>query len=479
MKRLAFLLALATPVAAKTVAPKVTLPAAYEVAGAEEFDLDRWWATFKDPALDKLEDEALAAGPDGRTLAARILEARATHTSQVFQTLPSGSIAGTASRKRSEQIGGPSEQLIPVGGTTDTLSANFNVSWELDLFGRLNTARKVANADMAAARFNIEGARAALAAAVADDYFQAQGLKVQLADARETVRIETELAGVSQRKADLGLGPRDEADRVYGQLAQAQAQADDLEAQLHTVQRQLLILVGRGADPVDTLNVSDQSVEIPVAPLATPSSLLLRRPDIREAEARLRSELGTAHLRHLAIFPTITLLPGLGLSRTSSPGVSFIPPATLLPQQQTTGLGFWNLAANATAPTLDIPKLLYQAKAEDARARQSAIAYEKTVQTAFGEADSALVNLTAGRKALSVLVDGEGRAHRAYEAARKRYAMGLDDLTTALSAETSWRGTRSALTSERVQVLRRAVVTYKALGGGWAYEALTPAGAGK
>jgi multidrug efflux system outer membrane protein len=70
-----------------------------------------------------------------------------------------------------------------------------------------------------------------------------------------------------------------------------------------------------------------------------------------------------------------------------------------------------------------------------------------------------------------LLKDGETRSHRAYDAARTRYAQGLDDLQTALSAEQSWRSTKSALTAEQVQALRRAVQTYKALGGGWAYAA--------
>ena len=120
---------------------------------------------------------------------------------------------------------------------------------------------------------------------------------------------------------------------------------------------------------------------------------------------------------------------------------------------------------------LDIPHLLYDAKAEDARTEQAVIAYEKTVQTAYGEAENALVNLGAGERAVSVLEDGEARSRRAFDAAQKRYSMGLDDLTSALSAEQSWRATRSALTGERVQALRRAVQTYKALGGGWAYAA--------
>src|SRR5665213_3655138 len=403
------------------------------------------------------------------------MEAQATRDSQVAQTLPTGNIAGNASHQHAYNIGAPSNSLFPIGGVTDSETVNFNVSWELDLFGRLAQARKVAKADLAAARFNVEGARASLAASVADNYFQAGGLAIQIGDARETVRIQSELESVAHRKAVLGLGAAADADRVAGDLAQAQAQAEDLQSQLHAAQRQILILVGRGTAPVASLPVQALASDAPPVPAAVPGDLLQRRPDVREAEAHLRSEAGTDRLRHLAVFPTFTLLPGLGLSRTVSPGVSFIPPATLIPAQQTTSLGFWSFGAGVTVPVLDIPRLLYDAKAEDARTEQAVIAYEKTVQTAYGDAEDALVNLAAGKRAVVILADGEARAKRASDAAATRYKLGFDDLTTALSAETAWRATRAALTAERVQALRRAVQTYKALGGGWAFASPTDA----
>ncbi len=481
MRRFAILLALAAPLWACATAPHrapdVRVPARYQApSGGEALApaaLDRWWLLFDDPRLNALEDQAARYSPDARTAAARVLEAKATRDSQTAQTLPTGNVDGNVSRQRAYNLGGASDQLFPIGGTTDTETLNFNVSWELDLFGRLATARRVANADLAQARFNIEGTRASLAAGVADNYFQANGLAIQLDDARESVRIESELQRVAQEKAALGLGAATDADRVAGDLSQAKAQAEDLAAQLHIAERQLLILVGRGVDPVESLPVEAAAPDAPRPPAAIPGELLARRPDVREAEAHLRAQAGTGRLRHLAVFPTFTLLPGLGLSRVTSPGVSFIPPSTLIPAQQTTALGFWTLGAGVTVPVLDIPRLLYDARAEDARTEQAVIAYEKTVQTAYGEAENALVNLGAGERAVAVLTAGEARAHRASEGARKLYAMGLDDLTTALSAEQAWRTTRSALTAERVAALRRAVQTYKALGGGWAFAAFT------
>ncbi len=439
-------------------------------------ELDHWWLLFNDPALNTLEDDAFRLSPDARTASARLMEARATRSSLVAQTLPQTEAVGNANHKQTSNLDNDSHNLIPVGGTAISETLNFNVSWEIDLFGRLAIARKVANADLAATLFNVEGSRAALAANVADTYFQVRGLAIQLADARETVRIQRQLQDIATRKASLGLGAASDADRVAGDLAQAMSNIESLEAELHANQRTLLILVGRGIDPVSTVTPNAEAGEPPAAPDSIPGDLLERRPDIREAEAKVRSAAGRDKIARRALFPTFTFQPSASLSHLVSPGVTFNPAATnpsqaLMPAQQTTNTSFWAYGVGVSQPVLDIPRLLADMHAQDARTEQAVIYYEKTVQTAFGEAESALVRLSADRRRVNLLKDGEVRSHRAYEAARTRYAQGLDDLQTALGAEQSWRTTRSALTAEQVQALRRAVQTYKALGGGWAYAA--------
>ena len=195
-------------------------------------ELDHWWLEFHDPALNALEDEAFRNGPDAKTAAARILEARAVRSSAVAQTLPQGQIQANASRQSQSNIGPPVSSLFPIGGVYETETAALNVSWELDLFGRLAEERKRARSDLQAARFNVEGTRASLAASVADTYFQIAGLNIQIADARETVRIQQQLADITTARAKIGIAATSEADRVYGDLSQAKATAEDLEGQL-------------------------------------------------------------------------------------------------------------------------------------------------------------------------------------------------------------------------------------------------------
>ncbi|HUO11525.1 MAG TPA: efflux transporter outer membrane subunit, partial [Caulobacteraceae bacterium] len=455
--------------------PDTTLPAAYEApAGTAQLPnatLDRWWTIFGDDQLDALEDQALKLSPDAKTQMARLKEAIATRKSTILQTYPTGDLTGSASRQTAYSLA-PSNSLFPVGGVTDTDQLNFNVSWEFDFLGALNDERRIARADFAATQFDVESARASLVANVADSYFVARGLAIQLDDANEQLRIEQQLLQVAQAKAEHGIGAQSDADRIAGDVAQSRSQVSNLQAQQHAAQRLLLILVGRGPEPVEHLPLAANVPDPPPLPEAVPGDLLIRRPDVREADLRMRAAALQTKLAKEELFPNITLKPALGLARQVAPGigVASLVPLILIPQQQTTATSFWSYGANLDQPVLDIPRLLQDAKAQSARTEQAVVAYEQAVQNAYGDAENALVGLASDEERIKILEEGEARARRAYDAALIRYKAGLDDITSVLTVEQEWRSDRTALTGERVQALRRAVQTYKALGGGWDFQ---------
>ena len=461
---LALIAAFALSACATPREARIALPEAYPVTGAAEAQpLDQWWLAFNDPELTALVTEALTLSPDAQSAAARLREARLTAASALTTFLPQGQLTGSSRRTETEQVDGQ-EINIPGfanSGTSEADQANLNVSWELDLFGRFFAVRRAAQGDAAAARFAYEGARASLAANVADAYFQVRGLAIQLDDARESARIQKSLYDLAEHRVSLGLTARSEADRVAGELAQIDSQVESLEAELQAQQRTLLVLVGRGTAPLEGAPPPPLGTQLPPVPAAVPGEILARRPDVREAEARVRSAAGRLAFAPLAFFPTFTLTPGIGLSRNEQPGFFATTES-------------WSIGATVSQPVLNIPRLLLDLKAQDARTEQAVIAYEKVVQTAYAEAESALTRLAADRRRVDLLTEGAVRAERAFQSARLGYGAGLTDLNTALSAEQAWRATRAQLTSAEVQALRRAVQTYKALGGGWPSQALPP-----
>lgn len=438
--------------------PDTRLPSAFEVsqAPAQSVALDRWWLAFDDPQLTGLIDQALAANTDVRLAAARLQEVRAQRTSGLTQFLPQGDLNASGRRTETTQLSGTRIDFpgFSSSGVSEAYSANFNVSWEVDLFGRVFAALRAANADVDAVRYAYEGSRAAIAAQVADSYFQARGLAIQLADAEQTVRIRRELYDVATKRAQIGVATTADADRVASDLAQAQSQVAAFNAELQAQRRDILILAGRVVEPTANIDVPPAVGVPPPVPATLPSELLARRPDIREAEARIRGAAGRQDLAGLAFFPTFLLTPGIGWSKQSQPGFE-------------TESRSWTIGGSVSQPILSIPRLLADLKAQNARTEQAVLNYEKTVQTAFGEAEDTLVRLDADRRRVALLTEGEVRAQRAYRAARLGYDRGLVDLDSTLTAEQQWRVIRAQLTAAQVQALRRAVQAYRAIGGGW------------
>lgn len=445
----------------------VRLPPAFEgpaSAPAGAVALDRWWEAFGDAELTGLVQDALARNPDVRTARARLDEVRAQRTSAIFQYLPQGDLTASGRRTRTEQLSGTVANIpgFSTSGVSEQYSANLNVSWEVDPFGRGIIAYRAADAEVDRARFRLEATRALIAANTADAWFQAKGLAIQLAEARETARIQRELYEIAGRRAAAGLAASSEPDRIAGDLAQADAQVAALEAQLQVQKRAVLILAGRIVEPTASVSAAPQVGQPPPVPASIPSELLQRRPDVLEAQAAVRSAAGQQRLAGLAFFPTFTLTPGVGWQRIEQP-------------QFSSETQSWTLGGSVMQPILSIPRLLADLKAQNARTEQAVTAYEKTVQVAFQEAERALVNLDADRRRVALLADGEVRATRAYQAARSGYERGLTDLSTTLSAEQAWRAVRAQLTAAQVQALRRTVEAYMELGGGWPSQAFAQA----
>ena len=427
--------------------------------------LEHWWTAYNDPQLESLIALALVNAPDARSAYERLQEARATRAGALASYGPQGALQGSATETYTGVIQGPAPIGLGAGGTAPFISltnagsnqnyaANFDVSWEIDIFGRQRAARGKANADLAAARLDNEATRTELEASVADQLFQARGLAIQLDDAREANKIDVQLADIARKKADHGLGSSADADQAAAQAAESLAQATDLEGQLHAARRTLLVLVGKGVDPLATLPADAEAGRPPAIPVTVPSDLLARRPDVREAAQKIRSATGQLKLDELALFPKFNLTPGVGLTSQPEFGASLTSDA-------------WSLGVGLVQPILDMPRLKTVIRARGAQADQAVIAYEKAVQTAYGESENALVQLSADEQRVRILTTGETQARFAYDAARKRYAYGIDDLTSTLSAERTWRTTRTALTAAEVQALRRSVTAFKALGGGW------------
>jgi outer membrane protein, multidrug efflux system len=332
--------------------PLVTTPAAFEAPSRgpalPAASLDRWWTLYNDAQLTALIEEALGSSFDARTAASRLEQARAVRQAALNRFSPQGALTGSASRTRTDIIdqGGAGASALPGGfdpsaftveGESDAASLGFNVSWEIDLFGRRAAAARATNAD---------------------SLFQARGLAIQLQEAEESLRIQEELLRVAQAKVSVGLTPGSDRSQAEANAQTSRAQVEALRAQLLAARRSLLLLLGRATDPLAVLSIPANVGTPPAAPAALPGDLLARRPDVREAEFRLASAAGNLTLAQRAFFPTFTLQPGVGLSRSAD-----------------TTSSAWSIGLGATVPVLDIPRLRAELRGQRAVSEQAVLAY--------------------------------------------------------------------------------------------------------
>ena len=470
MRRVLILAAAIAPLIAgcatnsKIGAPDTRVPAGFEGPPAPdslpETALDRWWELYEDEQLETLVDQALTSGFDQEIALARLEQAYFQRRVTNAQTLPQGNITGTAGRSSTELLSGaavPGDPNAAFPGAITSASATFNVSWELDLFGRLRTQRRIANADFRTAQYTYEATRTALAASVADSLFQARGLAMQLADAEESLRINRELEHIARLRVEHGLAPSADLDQAVANSGQTAATVENLQSQLNTARRSLLLLVGRGVDPLASLPMPAEVGAVPSVPQLLPARLLQRRPDVKQAEWALASQIERHKLSKLALFPTLNLQPGATISQTVG-------------EFDQTSL-FWNLALGLTVPVLDRPRLLAEVGVARGLGEEFVINYERAVQTAYVETENALVLLDSDRRRVDILRAAEASAESGYRKKRQGYLLGVDDLTTALVAETTWRQLRIQRTAAEVTLMQRSVQLFRALGGGWSPEA--------
>ncbi|MEY2928414.1 MAG: hypothetical protein RL367_2891, partial [Pseudomonadota bacterium] len=312
--------------------------------------------------------------------------------------------------------------------------------------------RNRADLDDQAANFDFYGVRLALAADVGSTLFRTRLIAVQLAEAKDGLRIARDLASTATLGQAHGLVAGQDVARLQTNVAASEAELSRLNAELRNSKRSLLILTGTPDAPTSGLVIDALLANPPALPAQVPAQLLARRPDILSAELAVQSAAQSVKISRLALFPQLTLQPGVGITAIASPAGT---------------TGFWSLAAGLTMPVLDRPKLLASLRVSQARGVEAVIAYERSVQTGFGEAERALTSVAADRERVEQLGRAAASARYAFDAASKGYQRGLTDLTTLVQVEQVWRQNRAALSTARATLLTDSVSAIRALGGGW------------
>jgi len=449
--------------------PANELPDAWRGAPAGSASLgapsDRWWTVYGDPTLDKLVEEALVNNQDIALAVARVDEARALLGVSESQLWPS--IEGNLGANRN-RISARTSSFFPGIPTYQTnYRASLGMSYELDLWGRIRNANAAARADLLATEAARDTVRITLATDVVQSYYALRSLDEQVTVTERSLDLRARALELQRRRADAGLIAELDVRQIEAEVQGARALLPALQRQRDAEEAVLTVLAGRSPRAIIQETTVVRSPDDPrqpalVAPSVLPSELLLRRPDLYQAEQQLVAANARIGVARANFFPRISLF---GLVGTEAASLSdlFTGPA-----------GIWTIGGALAQPIFQGGRLRAESEAAEARQRQVVAVYQKTIQNAFREVRDALTAQTRTRE----VYEAEGlRAVALREALRlaiARYEAGLESQLAAIDAE------RLLLLAElnRAEALRqqRAATAdlFRALGGGWTVPAEAP-----
>jgi outer membrane protein, multidrug efflux system len=436
--------------------PAVELPDAWKEAAPRFAEDGRWWRIYGDPQLEKTIDEALAGNGDLLVAAARVDEARALLGEARSFFAPRIDATASAARQRNSER----TAFVAPGMPTEfsTYRGALEVSYELDLFGRLRSNADAARAELEASEASREAVRLALAAQVAKSYFSLRSLDEQVELTRRTIALREDALGLQRKRVQGGVTSEFELRQLEAEAAVVRSQLPPLESLREREEVALSVLLGRSPKQVFEGSVQiklamDEVPGPPAVPSGLPSELLLRRPDLVEAERMLAASNARVGVARSEMFPSILLTGALG-SESSSLSNLFSGPSLI-----------WSLAAGITQPIFAGGRLRARTEAAEARERALLAQYQQAIRAAFGEVRAALIAQSRARQSYDAESARAAALSETLRLARLRYQNGVASQLDVIDAE------RGLLEAQRARIAalqnHRAAVAdlFRALGG--------------
>jgi outer membrane protein, multidrug efflux system len=450
MKRAMLLFATIT-LAGCTVGPNYQRPAVVvpdqvygDSAAATEQSLAdvKWFDLFSDPALRTLIDEALKNGYDSRVALARVEEARARYGVAGAARLPEVDYQVRGGRGRQG------------GETASAVLANVAAGWELDLWGRIRRLNEAARAQYLASQEGQRAVQLALISEVASAYFDLRELDAELEIAKQTSAAFGDTFNLFDRRLRGGTASALETSRAEALLANSRAQIPLLERDIIATENEINVLLGRMPGPIARgASLGEQPLP-PAIPAGLPSSLLVRRPDVRAAEQQLIAANANIGVAQAAFYPTISLTGLLGV-QSAELGDLFNEGRV------------WNIQAGILGPIFNAGRLRNQRRIAVAQFDVARAEYERSVTEALADVSTSLVSL---EKLAEVETERERALRVNREAVRLvtlRYDSGLSAYFEVLDAMQQLYAAENAVARTRRDRLVAVVRFYRALGGGW------------
>lgn len=437
--------------------PKVAVPATYKEVGpwspaspSDAAPRGAWWSIFKDPTLDKLETRIETDSPRLAAALARYDQARGFAAQAHSSFFPEIDLDTSGERDRLSA----NRPLQTKPALYNDYSVGASASYELDLWGRVRNLVTQGNADEAASAADLANVHLSLQAELADDYLRLRGLDAQAALLTDTVDAYAKALNLTATRHSDGASSAIDVGRAETQLASTKAQLADVTASRALLEHAIASLVG---EPASTFSIAPavQKFDVATIPVAAPSTLLERRPDIAAAERRVAAANAGIGIERSAFFPSITL--GLAGGFESVRGNLLTAPSA-----------FWALGpAEAVLSIFDGGSKSAALDVAHAEFNEAAANYRQTVLDSFREVEDQMA--LSNRLAIEAKHqdDAVAAASRTGKLALVRYREGAADYLEVVTAQTAELQAEIAALSVQTRRLQATVALVKALGGGW------------
>lgn len=407
-----------------------------------------WWQVFQDAKLQELIRTALKQNYDLQIATERINSARAqvavTRSSLFPQVSGNGNFSGGKENVEQSKF--------------NFLLLTADAAFQLDFFGRLRRATEAARAQLLATEDARQVVVLTLVSDLASDYFTLLQLDLQLQITHETVKTQTDSVKLTTLRLQRGVGTKLDVLQAQEVLDTAYAQIPDLERQIAQEEDAISILLGNYPQEIPRgLTLIEQPFP-PNVPPGLPSSIVDRRPDIREAEQILIAANADIGVAKAQFFPQISL--------TGSVGGAF-GRSSAFPDFFSSQLGIWSYGAQMSQPIFTGGALTGNLRLAESQHEQALIAYRQTIQRAFGEVSDALVGYEKFHQVRSRQENTVADLKEAVRISTLRYRGGTTTYLEVLDGQRSLFAAELTLASARGDEYRGLVQLYKALGGGW------------
>jgi NodT family efflux transporter outer membrane factor (OMF) lipoprotein len=419
-----------------------------------------WWKNFNDPELSSLIERAVASNLDFKIATARVREARAQYRETEADLWPT--VGTSASYERQLQsMNQPLLGSIPlppnVPFENNVYQASFDASWEIDVFGGKRRATEAAKAEVAASEFGRRDTLVTLLGEVSRNYVDARATQRRLVIARENIKAQEDDLVITQDRFKHGLTSDLDVRQAATLEASTRADIPTLEISLQVSIHRLGVLLGQppGALLAELSTVAPIPAAPPEVPVGLPSELLLRRPDVQQAERQLAAATAQIGVATADLFPKFSLTGAAGWESVSASdwfaGTSKM----------------WSLGPTVQWNIFDAGRIRANIKVQNARQEQALANYEKTVLGSFEDVENALVSYAKEQVRRRSLEEAVHQSQESLRLANQLYANGLTNFINVLDAERSLYQAQDQLVQSERAVSVNLISLYKTLGGGW------------